>query len=251
MTIKLLFAFSFSLASLISNPLVGLTQLTQQANADLPEPPDTGTPQAPSKPGTTRPGTTCQTKIQKPLTALHANNNSDFTLSEYPTFWFYVPYLPEEISNIEFLLLDGRERQTIYKTSLKLTQRPGIIKIKIPSKPEYALKSGENYRWYLQLDCKLNQTGEPDIGVNGWVQRKLITPELKGQLESLPSREYIAYREHGIWHDAINNLAELYAANPEDEELKDAWVKLLGSLEGLAKFAQEPFVNSELVLSED
>ena len=45
-------------------------------------------------------------KTPKPLTALLANNGSDFTLSEYPTFWFYIPYAPERIGYMEFLLLD-------------------------------------------------------------------------------------------------------------------------------------------------
>jgi len=217
--------------------------------AKPPAPPDTGTPTGNPKPGTTRPEANCQT-MEPPLTALVANNGSDYTLSEYPTFWFYIPYAPEDISSIEFLLLDSKERKTIYKTGVKLTEKPGIIQVTIPNQPQYALQAQANYRWRLNLDCKPDTTDEPDLVVDGWIQRQPSNSQLENQLEAVQPQEYIVYREQEIWHDAIANLAELYFANPEDDSLQEAWTNLLESV-GLAGVAQQPFVPSELVLPED
>jgi len=214
----------------------------------LPAPPDTGTPTGNPKPGTTRPEANCH-ETETPLTALVANNGSDYTLSEYPTFWFYIPYAPEDIGSIEFLLLDRKERKTIYKTGVKLTEKAGIIQVTIPAKPQYALKLQENYRWRLNLDCKSNATDEPDLVVDGWIQRQPSNPQLENQLEAVQPQEYIAYSEEDIWYDAIANLAELYFANPEDGNFQDDWTNLLESL-GLAEVAEKPFAQSELVVED-
>jgi len=239
--IKPAYTIPLALAILIGNSPSVRTQLSAQR----PKPPDTGTPSGDPTPGTTRPEATCK-ETSKPLTALLANNGSDFTVSEYPTFLFYVPYAPEEISSIEFLLLDKTERTTIYQTSVKVTDKPGIIQVKIPANPKYALKLNEDYRWRLNLDCKPDTTVEPDQVLNGWVRRISMTPQLENRLKSVKLQEYIAYREHRIWYDAIRNLAELHSANPENHEYRRDWAELLASL-GYAWVVQEPFVNSELL----
>jgi Domain of Unknown Function (DUF928) len=222
-----------------------------RAFSGLPEPPKTGTPIGDSNPGGKRPETTCKETIQ-PLTALLANNGSDFTTSEYPTFWFYIPYSSEEIRNIKFLLLDGKERRTIYRTSIKLTGKPGIIKVTIPTEQKYALKVNELYRWRLNLDCNPDKTLEPDLEVDAWVRRKEIDSQLENELKAIPNQKYVAYGNNNIWYDAINNLAELHFSNPNSRELSDAWRKLLTSLDNSPKnLANEPLVTYELVSSED
>ncbi|MEM7760632.1 MAG: DUF928 domain-containing protein, partial [Cyanobacteria bacterium P01_A01_bin.40] len=65
-------------------------------NAERPEPPKTGTPSGNTTPGTTRPEISCPTTA-KPLTAIVANQGQDWTVKEYPTFLFYVPYSAPEI----------------------------------------------------------------------------------------------------------------------------------------------------------
>ncbi|NES19838.1 MAG: DUF928 domain-containing protein [Symploca sp. SIO3E6] len=233
----------------IMKPIENSARSKVEVSSKPPAPPDTGTPTGNPKPGTTRPEANCPA-MEPPLTALVANNGSDYTLSEYPTFWFYIPYAPEDISTIEFLLLDSKERKTIYKTGVKLTEKPGIIQVTIPAKPQYALQLQANYRWRLNLDCQPDTTDEPDLVVDGWIQRQPSNSQLENQLEAVQSQEYLVYREQEIWYDAIANLAELYFANPEDGNLQEAWANLLASL-GLAGVAQEPFVQSELVVVED
>jgi hypothetical protein len=238
-TIKFACTITWLLTSLIS------TQPILLAISALPKPPKTGTPKGNSTPGGTRPESTCK-ETNKPLTALIANNGSDFTLSQYPNFWFYIPYAPEDISYMEFSLLDGRERRTIYRTGIKLTERPGVIKITIPSEQKYSLKPNETYRWYFMLHCNPNKTGESDKVVDGWVQRKSMNLNLKNQLESVKSQEYVAYSANGIWYDAVNNLATLHFDHPGNPEFNTGWANLLKYL-GKDSVVQEPLVPSVLL----
>ena len=214
-----------------------------------PESPDTGTPEGDRTVGGTRPEATCK-ETDKPLTALFANNGRDFTLSEYPTFLFYVPYPPEEIGTIEFLLLDRSERRTIYRTNLRLSDRPGIIQVSLPANAENALEEGEIYRWRLNLDCVPDRSVDPELVLNGWIKRvALDAPETEASAAD-PLGEYQLYRDNGIWYDAIAHLAQLYFANPDNGSLNQAWLELLNEL-GLEVAIGEPGVSSELVLGNE
>ena len=224
-------------------------QANPQNSPQEPTPPNTGTPGGSRTPGTTRPEAKCK-NTDKPLTALMANNGRDFTISEYPTFWVYIPYPPEDISYMEFLLLDKKERRTIYRAEVKLIDKSGIIKITIPSESRYSLNFNENYRWYFKLNCQPNTGNVPDLVLNGWVQRQPIDAALTSQLEAVKNRKYIAYRDNNIWYDAIANLAELHFTEPENIEFGDAWSKLLEKLD-LDWIVGESLVESELVVPEE
>lgn len=243
--IKLAFTIALALAIFVSNSTLGRTENSLYSSSAPPPAPDTGTPKGDSTPGTTRPSATCP-KTSKPLTALVANNGSDYTLLEHPTFWFYIPYAPDQINYMEFLLLDGDERQTIYRTAVKLTEKSGIIKVTIPSKPQYAFKLNEIYRWYFKVNCKPKQTNQPELVLNGWVQRQPMNSKLKNHIEMAQSQEYLVYRENKLWYDAIASLAQQYFANPENRQLNEDWANLLKFI-GYAWVVQEPFVDSVLL----
>ncbi len=244
-SIQVFCIITLTIATLLSNSSSLLGETRGYISSQLPKPPDTGTPSGNSTPATTRPQITCQ-ETNKPLTALLANNGSDFTISEYPKFWFYIPYASKEISYMEFLLLNGTERQTIYHTAVKLKEQPGLIEIAIPAEPQYALKVNENYRWRFNLDCEPDRRTEPDLVVNGWVRRIPLNPQLKNQLEAVKPQQYSIYRDNFIWYDAIALLAELHFAEPENQELSDAWANLWQSLD-LPWVIPEPFADSELL----
>ena len=245
LSIQVFCIITLTIATLLSNSSSLLGETRGYISSQLPKPPDTGTPSGNSTPATTRPQITCQ-ETNKPLTALLANNGSDFTISEYPKFWFYIPYASKEISYMEFLLLNGTERQTIYHTAVKLREQPGWIEIAIPAEPQYALKVNENYRWRFNLDCEPDRRTEPDLVVNGWVRRIPLNPQLKNQLEAVKPQQYSIYRDNFIWYDAIALLAELHFAEPENQEWSDAWANLWQSLD-LPWVIQEPFADSELL----
>jgi hypothetical protein len=197
----------------------------------LPVAPDTGTPKGNSTPGTTRtPEDPCPHTI-KPLTALVANNGKDFTIAARPNFWFYVPYPRDRIHSLEFLLLDGEESETIYTTEVELIDNSGIIKITLPQEQKYALQVGRRYRWYFLVNCKENANLEPDLAIDGWIERIAPTAELISQLKLNTDSTHLVYERHQIWFDAIDSLASAYFSSPDRPEIKNAWAELWQNLQ--------------------
>ncbi|BAZ10288.1 hypothetical protein NIES4071_21030 [Calothrix sp. NIES-4071] len=209
--------------------------------APPPKPPSTGTPKGNSSPGTTRPEVTCK-QTSKPLTALNANNGNDYTVSENPSFWFYVPYTQDDVKRVEFLLLDGQETTTIYRTEIKLAAKPGLIKVSLPANSQNSLKPNQNYRWYLMLSCRASRSDEPDVVVDGWIQRKIFdsNPQVN------KSQKFIFYTKNNIWYDAINDLAQQRFQNPNNTDIQNAWKNLLKLL-GKDWVAQEQFVDAAIM----
>lgn len=228
---KLAFVTVLAIASFTSNPALGLLQSSSQEIANLPPAPETGTPDGQRTPGGTRPDLTeaCKQTAQ-PLTALVPENGQALTTAEYPVFWFYVPYAPEDITSIEFSLHDWEETTTLYRTSLQLTKTPAAIAISLPPSPEHSLKLNQSYHWYLIVNCKPKETFENDIVLDGWVTRVQRQPNLESRSEV-------------IWYDELTNLAKIYLSKPQNTEVKKAWINLLKSV-GLEGLAQAPLVSS-------
>jgi len=80
------------------------------------------------------------------------------------------------------------------------------------------------FQLVLTINCEPKETSEEDDSVlDGWV-----TPVEGG---SNPV----------IWYDELTNLAQRYLSEPENPEVKRAWVELLKSV-GLEGMAQQPVV---------
>jgi hypothetical protein len=218
-----------AIARFTSNSVPGWTQPSSRAIAQQPSAPDTGTPNGQRTPGGTR-GECKQTDKQtdKLLTALVPENANDgLTTAEHPVFWFYIPDTAEGIHSIEFSLHDRDEKTTLYRTSLQLTKTPGIISIPLPSSPENSLKLEESYHWRLIVNCDPKQTSENILELDGWVKRVQPNHNFQGV----------------IWYDELTNRAKRYLLEPQNPEVKNAWVQLLKSV-GLEGLAQAHLVSS-------
>ena len=214
------------------------------AMAERPKAPNTGTPSGNTTPGTTRPEAVCP-QTAKPLTAIFANQGQDFTVEAYPTFFFYIPYNPQQISWMEFLILNETQTKTIYQSSIKLNEQSGIIKVQLPSETQNSLEVNTTYYWRLNLDCEPDKTIAPDLVLNGWLRRIPLNSEMALDLESAKSKTYLVYQNHSIWYDAIANLAELYFNNPKNQEITEAWTDTLQLLQ-LDWIISEPLVDAQL-----
>lgn len=240
-----------SIGFICSGILMLSTQGLEQASlsASPPQPPATGTPKGNSTPGTTRPEAMCK-QTSKPLTALNANNGNDFTASAYPSFWFYVPYSQNDVKRAEFLLLDGQEHKTIYHTAIQLAKKPGLIEITLPRNPQTSLNPNQNYRWYLMVNCYTSRSDEPDIVVDGWIQRKIVDGDRWQNLQTDESQKLIFYTKNNLWYDAVNYLAELHFQYPHDAGIQAAWNNLLKRL-NKESVAQEAFIGSITLSSQE
>ncbi len=171
------------------------------------------------------------------------------TTSEYPTFWFFVPYEQSTISSMEFVLKDESQKptKTIYRKFLTKPENPGIISISADTNtlPLEISRKKQNkmYHWFFKVRVKCNSQ-QPAIlhFVEGWIERTDLTSDLGEHFEQLTSLEKVAfYAEKGIWHDAITNLAELSLTNPQDNNVNflAEWKSLLQSvdLDNLANYS--------------
>jgi hypothetical protein len=105
--------------------------------------------------------------VDIPLTALVPDNNLGLTVTESPTFWFFVPQLPATASSGEFVLQD-EEHNDVYRTPFRLPEKPGIVSIRLPSNPQSSLKRDQMYRWHFRIYCQPQTTSEY-FWVEGWV----------------------------------------------------------------------------------
>lgn len=182
-----------------------------------------------------------------PLTPLAPASNMGLTVNEYPTFWFYVPYKPDQAISGEFSLQD-EQNNDVYRTPFTLPETPGIVSISLPS-TKAPLKIDNSYRWYFKLYCPLQKSSESSSPafVQGWVRRVSLNDlnyhNIGTQLKAgkTPLDRIALYAENGIWHETLTGLAELRLNKPQDVTLDNAWADLLKTV-GLEKLFQEPIL---------
>jgi Domain of Unknown Function (DUF928) len=195
------------------------------------------------------------------LTALMPKTNLALTLSERPTFWFYIPYTTAQVDRATFKLLDVTDPSDPSVIALltlndnELSDIPGIISVTVPDSAQ-PLELDREYRWYFKLECDGNSPSK-NPRVNGWVKRVspdsqpdsptvegtvsgLVTPDeltqLLAQLDQAhtPRERFLAYATHHIWYDALTEIArdrqEFPIANPLWFDRDRDWSDLLRSV---------------------
>ncbi|MBD2195804.1 MULTISPECIES: DUF928 domain-containing protein [Calothrix] len=161
------------------------------------------------------------------------------TTDERPSFWFYVPYT-KEIANAsaEFVLQDSQENE-VYKNAVSLRAKPGVINVELPS-TTLPLEVGKTYRWFFKVNCSGQDSASIPIYVEGDVQRINLDSSLANQIATAQPQDKIAiYAANGIWFDALNLLAQLRKANPNNASLESDWQSLLESIK-LGNIAKAP-----------
>lgn len=225
-------------------PIYGLTLLLLCLNISwlsLPSLAQEYTPSGRGMPGRREGGGTrggCLAQ-QPSLTALMPSTNSGTTLTEHPTFFWYIP--ENTAAAAEFVLLTA-DNQTVYQTTLPITNQSGIISLALPADGSIpALILDQSYRWYFSLICDpLDRSA--DTFTSGWVQRIQPTPPLTQALATAaPEQQPTIYAQAGIWYDAVATLATLRQTQPQDTALLTQWHTLLKSV-GL-----DPIINYPLV----
>ncbi|MBW4599072.1 MAG: DUF928 domain-containing protein [Calothrix sp. FI2-JRJ7] len=177
------------------------------------------------------------------LMPIVTSNNSSYVLgnteTEYPTFWYYLPYQTESISSVKFALVDGDENLlTKEPIPVNISGIPGVISFTLP-KTQQPLKEGQFYHTYLLIDCN-PQSNSEDVVIEGLVQVVAPTAELKKRLQTATEREKVSiYAQQGYWQDAITTLGELRRQSQKDTTLIEDWKTLLNSA-GLENIAAEP-----------
>ncbi len=216
------------------------------------DPPSRGTP--PGKEGTGSRGDCIYQQNKPSLTPIVGGNQSHFTVKDYPTIWVYLPYTSQQETSGEFSLQDGD--MEVYRTSLKLPTKSGIVGITLPSTIP-ALKVGKEYRWYFDINCSRHVSADNSpipTSVTGIVEKKLISLELERSLKTAttPLEKIFVYAKHDIWYEAITELGQLRLKEPHNSTLKKVWVELLNTEHfGLGNLSQEPIIVNMMLISSD
>jgi Domain of Unknown Function (DUF928) len=173
-----------------------------------------------------------------PLTALIPIINRGKTVAARPTFWVYVPYSTQQAIAGEFVLKEEGNKE-IFRSPFTLPITPGLVSFSIPSRTA-ALEIDKNYSWSFKVICQLpeadgsDDSPEPSVLVEGWVQRVKPTPELENQLKAKTAPDYTIYTNHLIWYDALDSITKLRITQPTNTKLTDEWINLfkLKGIEG-------------------
>lgn len=173
-----------------------------------------------------------------------SNSLLALTVDDTPTFWFYLPSELSTAVSAEFVLLDQNQRP-IYREQVSLNGESGIIGVQLTD----SLEVNRVHRWVFQVEL----TGEPgqDPAVEGFVE--LIQPDsaLNRQLTAAtsPQERIRAYAAHGVWHDALSELAALRLAHSSSatqadlsSDMQADWTSLLDSV-GLGAIANFPVLS--------
>lgn len=180
--------------------------------------------------------------LNNSVRALIPVENPVLTTTGSPTFLFYVPFGAEQIQFGEFSLLTWPgEQQRLYQVRFTLPQTSGIVSIPLPPQPEYTLQEEKSYRWYFQLYCQGGTGRQPDLTVNGMVQRVALTPERERQIRAaMPD----------VWYDTVAQIAAQLQTSPQNAALRENWRSLLQTIEA-EDLVQEPLLGSVIPLESD
>jgi hypothetical protein len=167
----------------------------------------------------------------KTLLALVPPSNPVTTTNPHPSMWVYVPYGAEDVQGAEFSVNAGLdEKQRLYRSSIALSQKPGFVRLSLPTQSQYALQPGMPYRWYFTVHCDRTNSASVEAGI------ELVATGSASASSSLGN----------AWYDTLATTAQQFQGNPQDPQASDRWRQLLRSL-NLEGLAGEPFVSSQVI----
>lgn len=211
-----------------------------QKSADIKQdPPVRDRPNDDRKPAGTR-GPCENTK--QPFTPLLPIANSGvkfsgFTLKEYPTFWFYIPYQSSTINRGAFFLENLQEGTRTYQVNFQLPETPGFVQISLPTTAN-PLELNQQYRWQFTLYCETDdQTDSSQVVWHQGLIERLDPQLLETQMATalvIDKMEF--YRDNRLWYDISADLTQIY-------NFPLAWRYLLQAID-LEELQQEAIAGS-------
>ncbi|MEO0407209.1 MAG: DUF928 domain-containing protein [Cyanobacteria bacterium P01_A01_bin.135] len=219
------FKFASVMAVLAASLPAGLAPELAKATAQQPPSPPPNPPPSQTRPGGgLNPDSSAICAPQNDsLQALVPVETPVLTASAHPIFFFYVPFSNEVVERAEFsMLLWPGELERHYKADILLPDSPGIVGVTLPDGPDYALDAGQNYRWYLNIYCQDGGGQQPDLTVNGVVQRVTLTAAGDRQGQGAAPE---------IWHDALASAVEQLERSPEDPNAVQQLLVLLQQID--------------------
>ncbi len=155
------------------------------------------------------------------------------TATDTPTIFFYVP--KTQALTAEFALVDQKGNE-VYTQELKLSDKSGLVdvKMKLPQLPQGVM--GTEYTWQFVLVCNPNDRGA-DMWVEGQIRHVSLSSEqtaaLAAEKDLLKKAELLA--DAKIWYDTLAIAAQLRSVDSQP------WKSLLKSV-NLEKLSETPLL---------
>lgn len=210
------------------------------ALAEYKQPPDQRAPRSSTSTTGSRGG--CSGTRELPLTTLAPQKHVGQTVSNYPTFAWFVP--DSQSFPMEFALYEyGSDGNIKSVQKIPLTSSQGIMKLSLP-KDKLGLTVGKRYLWQVAVLCKPNYPSS-DLVATAEIEVVQMPPDLKQTLDATesPLKRADIYAKAGLWYDALGEALE----STENSRLGEIASNLL---EDLAKLEQpERSANLRLIAS--
>lgn len=176
----------------------------------------------------------------KEVTALVPDSGVGATADAYPTVFWYMP--KSSAAQVQLVLQDAQE-QEIYSAEYALAKSsdgtvvgtPGVMSLPLPAFANLSpLEIGQDYYWQLRLVCPpdpSNPDSSDAVFVEGGIVRVKPNPTLAQRIQRATPQERVAlYANDGFWYETVGTLVKLRRERPNDNDLTQAWNKLLNSI---------------------
>lgn len=189
---------------------------------------------------------------QKLLAPLVPSEVMAFTVSEYPSFFWYMPPASgldqsssEGSATVQFMLIDENHNIVYYKKLSAPTS--GIMSHRLSPEEAEPLAENKQYHWLVSMVCDSEDPSANPL-IDGWVERIPVSEELQAELDNATETDRPSiYAREGIWHEALTSLALLRHKNPNDETILSRWSEFLRSV-NLGEFTEEPLIDPEAIV---
>src|SRR4028118_2416350 len=136
----------------------------------------------------------CASSSPVSLTALVPKNKIGRSVSDYPTFFFYLPQTDAELAE---LILEDESGNQIYQQNLTIKNLSGVIGVSIPANTNVPpLEVGKDYTWKFTVVCDPEDRSSDQLET-GIVRRVELSAEILGELDAAddPRQKTVIYAE--------------------------------------------------------
>ncbi len=157
-------------------------------------------------------GTGGATRGNLPQVVMLAPDDGARTLSDRPSFYWYVEKAPFRTTFFLRDSVDGRSK-TVYKLEGK-ADKPGLYRITLPD--NIRLKNNDPQRWQVRWQ---DEKGVEQVDVASAIKLE-PNPQLSAQLASAKTELERAriYSANFYWYDAFDSYTKWLEANPQDQK---------------------------------
>jgi hypothetical protein len=153
-----------------------------------------------------------------------APDHVGWTTKEQPSLFWYQSRPVQ--AKFELSVVQENQSKPVFAFRLDESARPGIQRLRL-SEHDVRLQTGVEYEWVVALVFDPTNRSQ-DIIASGLIKRVNPPPAFAAKLPgTTPAQLPFLYASAGIWYDAVEALADLIEAQPENRLLRRQRASLL------------------------